>query len=57
MGFVGEGVEVGQGDGVDFVVGVEAFYVGSVGGENCVDKVVDGCWMGEMLGWVGGLEG
>ena len=42
VGFVGEGVEVFEGDGVDFVVDVEAFDVGSVLLHDYIDELVDG---------------
>ena len=41
--FVGEEVEVFEADGVDFVVDVEAFDVGSVVAHYYVDELVDGC--------------
>ncbi len=44
--FVGEGVEVLEGDGVDFVVDVEAFDVGAVVLHYDVYELVDGCWKG-----------
>jgi hypothetical protein len=42
--FAREGVEVLEGDAVDFVVDVEAFDVGSVVFHDHVDELVDGCW-------------
>ena len=42
VGFAGELVEVLEGDGVDFVVDVEALYVFAVVDHDGVDEVVDG---------------
>ncbi len=58
VGFVGEGVEVFEGDGVDFVVDVEAFDVGSVLFHYHVDELVDGgCafYISGYLQWRGTL--
>ena len=41
--FARQGVEVLEGDAVDFVVDVEAFDVGSVVFHDDVDELVDGC--------------
>ena len=43
VGFVGEGVEVLEADGVDFVVDVDAFDVGAVVFHYYVDELVDCC--------------
>lgn len=41
MGLAGQLVQVGEADGVDFIVDIEAFYVFAVVFHNGVDEVVD----------------
>ena len=51
---MGEGVEVLEGDGVDFVIDVDAFDVGAVVAHYYVDELVDCCcdWvLACTLGW------
>lgn len=55
VGFAGEGVEVLERDGVDFVVDVEAFDVGAVIFHDDVDELVDGCYRRDQLA-EGGLD-